>query len=280
MASPPLNANAAAAATAESIAAIVAVHNNTSRDLDDDDENGSKAGDGDYEDVRCFDEENDLQILSTTAAAVATHHLQTTSATSASSSTASAQAAAALTSMAPTHIGGKKETRVNRPHPSPVLDFGGMDPAELEVVERIVSIPWPAAAGKRPPRDMKRLDTKLWSVVCKVMKWGDTPALFMRHGTLAEAEVEFGFYKPPVLFHTYPFQVGDRLQLTTTGYSASRNKIATAIKVCHFLCQVIYVVCKLGCQVILDDDIRDNLSCCMMWCGIMFIGGVYIEDVR
>ncbi|KAH9251819.1 hypothetical protein BASA81_010262 [Batrachochytrium salamandrivorans] len=167
---------------------------------EEEDDNGSKVGEGDYEDVRCFDEESDLQIAATK------HQLQK------------------LPDLVPLL------TPVAPPPASAVLDLGGQDPEEISLVSRIVAIPWPAAAGKRPPRDMKRLNIQLWYVVCKVMKWGDTPALFMRVCSLAEAEVDFGFYKPPVMFHTYPFQVGDRLQLHLVGYSMSRNKIATSIR--------------------------------------------------
>jgi hypothetical protein len=115
------------------------------------------------------------------------------------------------------------------PLPSSVpghLDLGGK--YSVEQVSCIVAIPWPVAAGKRPPRDMKRLDVSRWYVVCKVMKWGETPALFMRD--FENPETDFGFYKPPVLFHTFPFQVGDQLQLHCVGYSVSRNKIATSIR--------------------------------------------------
>jgi hypothetical protein len=185
--------------------------NQNQDELDDDDEDGSKAEDGDYEDVKDFDEEDDLGIKKTTPHTVAGAVTKPTTASS--------------YPMTMRGSGTKKGS-----HAPSNLSGGDLDTKEmLTLVERITTIPWPAAAGKRPPRDMKRLDGEEWYVVCKVMKWGDTPALFVR--ATRKAAEDFGFYKPPAQYYTYHFQVGDRLQLSRVGYSSSRNKVAVSISV-------------------------------------------------
>jgi len=181
---------------------------NNAAEIDDDDEDGSKAEDGDYEDVRCFDEENDLVLTKKDG----------------NRGSGNSPAKPAATN---SRISDKKREATANAVPSEA--FQGDSSEELATVTRIVAIPWPAAAGKRPPRDMKRLQPHEWYIVCKVMKWGDTPALFVRSSTTADTD--FGFYKPPAQFYTYHFQVGDRLQLSQIGYSSSRNKVATSIRV-------------------------------------------------
>jgi hypothetical protein len=176
---------------------------NNNDELDDDDEDGSKAEEGDYEDVRHFDEEQDLGPA-------------TKSKSSPNKSSPATQPA--------------NNTANKKGRQTVITNNADLDsPQALQEVNRIVSIPWPAAAGKRPPRDMKRLDLASWYVVCKVMKWGDTPALFVRGA--AKSEDDYGFYKPPAQYYSYHFQIGDRIQVSQLGYSSSRNRVATSIRV-------------------------------------------------
>jgi hypothetical protein len=99
-------------------------------------------------------------------------------------------------------------------------------PITLEQLSRLTQIPWVVTAGKRPPRDMKRLDPSIWYVVCKTTRWGDTMALFLRSSV---NEHDAGFFKPPVRYSTFEFETGDCVRVSRIGYSPSRNKIATEI---------------------------------------------------
>lgn len=98
----------------------------------------------------------------------------------------------------------------------------------LDEIARLTKLDWPAEAGKRPPRDMKRLDPAVWYVVCRVSKWGEIPALLLR---ALNHHDDGGFFKPPFRFFSYDFHVGDRLRVSGVGYSASRNKIAIDISI-------------------------------------------------
>lgn len=254
-------------------------------DEDDDDEEGSKVEDGDYDDVRCFDEENDLQLhklggvnmTGSAAAAIAAAgslpfnlqqsaipQMSMTGGGGGPTSTGLLPSAGSLISasflinaMGPTgaeiaSAAAAASLLPNAPHPTlppssknqlnqvrfcggftgvtrlPISEPDVETDEYLQHVVKVAMMPWPAAAGKRPPRDMKRLNPIHWYIICKVLKWGDTPALFMR-GTL-HPDTDFGFYKPPTRYYKFPFQVGDRLQVVEIGYSVSRNKIATDIR--------------------------------------------------
>ena len=165
------------------------------------DEEGSKVGEGDYEDVRNFDEDADLKV-SGKAAAPPPPPVQSSSAVRASSQTmpANQQASPIVTE----HV------------------------VPLERLSQITQIPWVVSAGKRPPRDMKRLDQNVWYVVCKATRWGESTALFLR-STVNDADA--GFFKPPMRYANYEFDVGDCVRVSRVGYSASRNKIATDIAI-------------------------------------------------
>jgi hypothetical protein len=168
-------------------------------ELDDDDEDGSK---GEDEEVVAFDEYRDLPPQQNMRAKTSPSK---------------------PSGYSPTRGGERKKGAGGGPPED--LDT----PDALNHVGQVTGIPWPAAAGKRPPRDMKRLVPGEWYIVCKVMKWGDTPALFVRASR--DFTNDNGFYKPPAQYYTYQFQIGDRLQLSQVGYSSSRNKVATSIRV-------------------------------------------------
>ncbi len=97
-----------------------------------------------------------------------------------------------------------------------------------DVVEKAMLVKWDESVGKRPPRDMKRLNKGTWYVVCRISMWGSTPSLYLRSW---KDYSDFGFFKPPTPYFSHPFQVGDQIALVATGYSDSRNKIAQEIAI-------------------------------------------------
>lgn len=100
--------------------------------------------------------------------------------------------------------------------------------ADQHTLQMTINIAWDETVGKRPPRDMKRLKQFSWYVVCRTAMWGETPSLYLRSW---KDHDDNGFFKPPWNFFTFPFSVGDQIQVLSTGYSDSRNKVARDIAV-------------------------------------------------
>ncbi len=116
------------------------------------------------------------------------------------------------------------------------------DIAEYPTIQFTSNLAWDETVGKRPPRDMKRLKQSVWYVVCRTAMWGETPSLYLRAWKNTD---DNGFFKPPWNYFSYPFQIGDQIQLLTTGYSDSRNKVARDIAI-YSINKVLYTQPKAG----------------------------------
>src|SRR5690606_2874463 len=69
----------------------------------------------------------------------------------------------------------------------------------------------------------------VWYKVCRVAKWGDTPAVFLADE--GKPQEKPCFYKLPKYFTDRVYYVGDYIRLKQVGYSASRNLIAQSIEI-------------------------------------------------
>jgi len=112
---------------------------------------------------------------------------------------------------------------------STVATVSNMETEEMSHFLHILSMIWPKGSRQKPPCDMKRMRPEQWYVVCELASWGEKRALMLR--SMDAPETDKGFFKPPERYETFPFEVGQCLQIQECGYSQKRNKVAKKIKI-------------------------------------------------